>query len=88
MIIREEGRQVGQSDPLRAGLPPDTSLGPDVALRPAPQDVPALVADPDPFPFPEVDPDPEWTKYVAWVDRDIAAAAAGRVRPVPEGRGQ
>ncbi len=103
---------MGESDPLRAGPPPDARLAPDVAPIPAPipapeaapapipvpipasevdpapipAPIPASEVDPAPIPAPipapEVDPDPEWTEYVAWVDREIAA---GRTQePGPE----
>src|SRR5579863_3134045 len=101
---------MGQSDPFRAGPPPDARPAPDAAPQPAPRAGPAAKTDPTPFPGPfppsevdpalfpdpgvdpdpfpasevdpapfpasEVDPDPEWTEYVAWVDREIAAGRA------------
>ena len=46
---------------------------------PAPSPVPAV--DPTAFPASAVDPDPEWTEYVAWVDREIAAGRAQEPGP-------
>jgi Domain of unknown function (DUF222) len=53
---------------------------------PAPEVDPAPEVGPAPFPAPdfpasEVDPDPEWTAYVAWVDREIAAGRAQEPGP-------
>ena len=80
---------MGQSDPFRAGPPPDARHAPDAAPRPSPQAVPetdpaafpASEVDPTAFPASAVDPDPEWTEYVAWVDQEIAAGRAQEPGP-------